>query len=178
MWLKAFKIRLIEEILHHLGCLKLYGIIIILGGERFCSSTVCFCPNNSAINFFLMFFFWHSHVESSKVPSSKVFLKKKTQGTPRFEAFFLIFQVHLGQWRSNSGFGERRFFFPSCFVSVADMMHSRPISSLCFRPSTRLTLAGALATCRAMTRHTQDPVIQERGCDVFQGARFQWKRKG
>ena len=30
--------------------------------------------------------------------------------------------------------------------------------------------AGALATCRAMTRHSQDPVIQERACDVFQGA--------
>ena len=116
----------------------------------------------------------------------RIFKGSKFQGIPQKEdsgytpirSIFLIFQVHLGQWRSNSGFGERRFFFPSCFVSVADMMHSRPISSLCFRPSTRLTLAGALATCRAMTRHTQDPVIQERGCDVFQGARFQWKRKG
>ena len=59
--------------------------------KDFGSSTVCFCPNNSATNFFLMFFFWHSHVESSKVPSSKVFLKKKAQGTHGFEAFFFDF---------------------------------------------------------------------------------------
>ena len=35
-------ILLMDEILHHLGWLKPYsGIILILGGAGFCSSTVC-----------------------------------------------------------------------------------------------------------------------------------------